>query len=155
MNFSGRWGRCRSLHISRCFSFFHRKFLIFPSVSVLSWIFWWCLKRPDPQYCTFAGPSCGPRWVEPQGIHKMIQRAQTCIFERPPFNNTTVIQRENPLERENMLEFWAGGKKERATLGGGSCGGVEGNPMERPHTLKTAPTHPETNHTHTLKPRSP
>ena len=85
---------------------------------------WWCLKRRDPQMCTFGvlGLSCaspgGPVWWGRRVSHDN-QRAQTCTFEGPGLQKHHQNSTRRHPEREEKNEFCGGrGKKKSEILGG-------------------------------------
>ena len=61
--------------------------------------FWWCLKRRDPQMCTFGLPGC------------------RVTFDCPSASNTTKIQREDPQRETKRAKMVAGEGKKREMLG--------------------------------------
>ena len=85
--------------------------------------FWWCLKRQDPQTCTFGalGLSCEtPETPKAFGVSHDSPRARTCTFEGPGLQkhhqNST---RRPPREREKKSDNGdGGGGKKSESLGG-------------------------------------
>ena len=91
------------------------------SLGVFSWNFWWCLKRRDPQMCTFG---------EPKRAH----------FRVPAFKHTTKIQREDPEEREERTKIVAGEGRRGEILGGPAEGGPGKSKPTTTTTTKTTTT---------------
>ena len=103
-----------------CFTLSRRKIRSFLPSGGLLVEFWWCLKRRDPQMCTFGLSGCR---VKPQrlrgrmGFTRQPENSKRAHLSAPTLQTPPKFHEKTP-EREEKNEFCGGrGKKKREILG--------------------------------------